>query len=112
MENVLSTVNIDTASSGNNGQKELKIAGLKDPHAFKKLVWAMKRTHRPGGLGVAASMPMALEMVDRKGDNANDVSGLLMEIRDELRQHNTLLQNIKAAESTVPTTSQSENEIV
>jgi len=94
VENVLNIVNIDTASSGNNGQKELKIAGLKDPHAFKKLVWAMKRS-RGGGV---ASMPVALDMMDRKGTDNADVSSLLMEIRDELRLHNTLLQSMKAAE--------------
>jgi len=99
VENVLNIVNVDTASSGTNGQKELKIAGLKDPHAFKKLVWAMKRSR-----GVAPSMPAALEMVDRKGgaDVGGDVSSLLMDIRDELRQHNTLLQSMQTSDQPAP----------
>jgi TAZ zinc finger len=90
IENVLSTVNIDTASSG-HGRHELQITGLKDPHAFKKLVWAMKRSR---GNGIA-SVSAAVEMVERKSDNA-DISSLLREIRDELREHNTLLQSITA----------------
>merc|ERR1712154_44572 len=36
VKNVLATVNVDTASSG-QGERELKISGLKDPHGFKKL---------------------------------------------------------------------------
>merc|ERR1711991_832602 len=49
VENTVSVVNVDTASSGgtdpNQGIKkhELQIRGLVDPHAFKKLVWKMKR---------------------------------------------------------------------
>ena len=97
IENVLSTVNIDTASSG-HGRHELQITGLKDPHAFKKLVWAMKRS-RSG----VASVPAALEMMDRKsdGDDAN-VSTLLREIRDELRQHNNLLQTMRSGDNSAP----------
>jgi hypothetical protein len=112
VENVLNIVNIDTASSGTNGQKELKIAGLKNPHAFKKLVWAMKRSRTMGGS--VASMPTALEMVDRKGDSTDtNVSSLLMEIRDELRQHNTLLQSMRPAGDAAPTPSApSDSEIV
>lgn len=112
---------MDTASSG-QGLRELKIAGLKDPHGFKKLVWAMKRAqanHTVSGAGGAGAnslklnsgVPQALEMLDRKGDTTNeDVSMLLREIRDELRQHNTLLKSIHPAAAT-PTT-ETEPEIV
>lgn len=45
--NTLHTVKIDTASS-EKSQHELTIVGLKDPVAFKRLVWAMKRHYHPG----------------------------------------------------------------
>lgn len=51
------------------------------------------------GRGVA-SMPTALEMVDRKGDGSANVSSLLTEIRDELRAHNNLLQSMQPGTST------------
>jgi hypothetical protein len=96
--NVLSTVNVDTASSGSEGKKELKIAGLKDPHAFKKLVWAMKRSQREG-TAFAPSAPSALDMADRQlqqsGGANEDVAMILRDIRDELRQNNDLLQKTR-----------------
>lgn len=90
IKNVLTVVSVDTASSRKTGLKELKIAGLKDPHAFKCLVWAMKRR---GHVGVA-SVPAALKMVDRE-NGGNYVTSLLKEIRDELREYNTLLKRMK-----------------
>ena len=98
--NVLTTVNIDTASSGGPGnQKELKITGLQDPVGFKKLVWAMKRycAASNGGLG---QQPVMAESMHRDAGNSNSkadqrshqegesesVSLLLREIRDELRE--------------------------
>ncbi len=75
--NILSIVNIDTASSGTDGRKELRLAGLKNPHGFKKLVWAMKRS----------------QQAHSKGASTNDeMTSLLREIRDELRSNNELLQ--------------------
>ena len=78
-------MNIDTASSGTEGKKELKLAGLKDPHSFKKLVWAMKRAQQ----GSAAASIQGRESAVG-GDN--HVTSLLREIRDELRVNNELLQ--------------------
>jgi len=75
--NILSTVNIDTASSGTDGRKELRLAGLKNPHGFKKLVWAMKRTQQS-------------HIADSSTND--EVTSLLREIRDELRTNNQLLQ--------------------
>lgn len=103
IENVLSTVNIDTASSG-HGRHELQICGLKDPHSFKKLVWAMKR-NSGCTRALLDSIPQALEK--KKGNNdqvasAANVSTLLREIRDELRKHNTLLQQIQPALPSAP----------
>lgn len=91
IRNVLTTVNIDTASSG-QGRSELKIAGLKDAKRFKQLVWAMKRRSKPTG-------PNALEMVNRGGAAGEDVAVLLREIRDELRQNNNLLLTMKGGEA-------------
>mmetsp|Transcript_31085 Transcript_31085/g.31608 ORF Transcript_31085/g.31608 Transcript_31085/m.31608 type:complete len:122 (-) Transcript_31085:751-1116(-) len=83
--NILCTVNVDTASSGTEGRKELKLTGLKDPHSFKKLVWAMKRSQQ-------GSAPASTNMVADRGDaSSEEVSSLLIEIRDELRVNNQLL---------------------
>jgi len=81
--NILCTVNVDTASSGTEGRKELKLAGLKDPHSFKKLVWAMKRSQQ-------GSAPASTDMVADRGAGG-DTESLLREIRDELRVNNQLL---------------------
>jgi hypothetical protein len=79
----LYSVHLKTASSDRN-RNELNIQGLKDPHSFKKLVWAMKRATAGGA---TSSLPEALTMVDRGSDNNTDeVATLLREIRDELRQ--------------------------
>lgn len=92
--NVLTTVNIDTASSGGPGNhKELKISGLKDPAGFKKLVWAMKRHSN----GLSQHQPIMAESMHRGHDNGKpdqtspaqegeSISLLLREIRDELRE--------------------------
>jgi hypothetical protein len=79
----LYSVHLKTASSDRN-RNELNIQGLKDPHSFKKLVWAMKRTATGGA---TSSLPEALTMVDRgSNNNTDEVATLLREIRDELRQ--------------------------
>jgi hypothetical protein len=77
----LYSVHLKTASSDRN-RNELDIQGLKDPHSFKKLVWAMKRVTTGGA---TSSLPEALTIVDR-GSNTDEVATLLREIRDELRQ--------------------------
>lgn len=95
--NVLTTVNIDTASSGGPGNhKELKITGLKDPAGFKKLVWAMKRYTANG---LSQHQPILAESMHRGGEDngkpdqtspaareGESISLLLREIRDELRE--------------------------
>jgi hypothetical protein len=84
----LYSVHLKTASSDRN-RNELNIQGLKDPHSFKKLVWAMKRATTGGA---TSSLPEALTMealtmVDRgSNNNSDEVATLLREIRDELRQ--------------------------
>merc|ERR1719414_540784 len=52
VQRLLSTLSIDTASSGNVGkegrpQHELTLIGLKFPHEFKQAVWGMKRQQMP-----------------------------------------------------------------
>ena len=66
--NVLTKVNVDTASSGNvNPQTgkmmhELQIEGLCDAHQFKRDVWAMKRGEVVDGVDGAVA-PMAVSML-------------------------------------------------
>eukprot|EP00568_Trieres_chinensis_P004233 CAMPEP_0183297764 /NCGR_PEP_ID=MMETSP0160_2-20130417/4967_1 /TAXON_ID=2839 ORGANISM="Odontella Sinensis, Strain Grunow 1884" /NCGR_SAMPLE_ID=MMETSP0160_2 /ASSEMBLY_ACC=CAM_ASM_000250 /LENGTH=305 /DNA_ID=CAMNT_0025459649 /DNA_START=45 /DNA_END=962 /DNA_ORIENTATION=- len=102
VKNVLATVNIDTASSGGPHQKhELQISGLKDPHGFKRLVWAMKRMNvgHVSSLGASSAVPPVASSISRGGDNGaegvgtneinhtgDSVALLLREIRDELRE--------------------------
>lgn len=122
--NVLTKVIVDTASSGGGGdviRHELVLSGLKDPHAFKKLVWSMKRANEVGGIfsyqapggsssqaSKAASTVVELSNLKRSGEvddkyleqlergcndaNSHEIPGLLRDIRDELRQNNDLLR--------------------
>jgi hypothetical protein len=100
IENVLSTVNVDTASSGvtqeGGVRHELSIQGLKDPHTFKKLVWAMKRsngaTFRGSVSGLQASAAPSFEKMNRSAQCNENVPLLLQEIRDELREQTKLLK--------------------
>lgn len=113
---ILYTVNVDTASSGGEGHRhELKIVGLKEPHRFKALVWAMKRSitngtaatlaassHEGPDAAVSAETFSAAagqkETMDRAGyeltKNRSTSSGVLRDIRDELRQNNQLLRDM------------------
>ena len=88
--NVLSVVNVDIASSGQDGKKELRLAGLKDPHSFKRLVWAMKRAQQG-----AAPSSMSMTARSSTSESETEVASLLREIRDELRANNELLQASK-----------------
>lgn len=87
--NVLSTVTVDTASSGGPSkegipQHELELRGLKDPHGFKKCVWDCKRNSvNLAGASDAASM---------NRESGTETTALLQEIRDELREQTKLLQ--------------------
>jgi hypothetical protein len=107
VDNVLSIVTVDTASSGGSSEgvvnHELALRGLKDPHAFKKCVWDCKR----GSVNLRGGVPDAHAM-DRGGAGAAlgaigakggaELAPLLMEIRDELRLHTEILRgNTKAA---------------
>jgi hypothetical protein len=102
----LYSVHLKTASSDRN-RNELNIQGLKDPHSFKKLVWAMKRATTGGA---TSSLPEALTMVDRgSNNNTDEVATLLREIRDELRQQKE--ERVTAADVLAPSAPK-ESEIV
>jgi hypothetical protein len=107
--NVLHTVRIDTASSGGDGSggklPELTLFGLKHPHSFQKLVWAMKRLNA-GGSNVAAApqnLPGVLQHMERdNGQNSQAVTEILREIRDELRQQRALLSQSSEVAASAP----------
>jgi len=75
--NVLHVVNIDTASSG-GGSHELQLVGLRDPHAFKRAVWAMKRGEvdiaRTGTLGKVTGKELD-QSYGKKGDYGSISAG-------------------------------------
>lgn len=88
---VLSTVNVDTASSGKSSEgvtrHELVLTGLKFPNEFKQAVWGMKRGQAPAH----ATMPLQPLRAEAPVQ-AEMTAPLLIEIRDELRQMNALLR--------------------
>jgi len=89
--NVLSSVHVDTASSGapkegGGTSHELSLVGLAFPNDFKQAVWAMKRGEVPGH----TAMPMGT--VSQAPSQAQMHTTLLTEIRDELRALNANLQ--------------------
>lgn len=104
------TLNMPTSGSNinNNANKTvtknvIKIPGLHDPHAFQKLILAMKRQQQRSynyhPQTMSAAMPVTMDHIERQLENhgqGEDVADLLREIRDELRQHNNLLQSMQA----------------
>lgn len=84
--NVLSTVKVDTASSGAKDgipRHELELVGLRNPTEFKKAVWSIKRGQPP----VLSSQPSHKQLVAAPSQIEMQTS-LLAEIRDELQQMN------------------------
>jgi hypothetical protein len=79
-------------------QCQLSITGLKDPHAFKRLVLAVKRAYHPA----AASLPRALDIIGRGQETNEDVTALLRDIREELRQQNQAIQSLKPSATAKP----------
>lgn len=99
IKNVLTTIHVDTASSGGPNsdgvvRHELTLKGLKDPYGFKQLVWAMKRSNgytyhatvsaQQGGDGRVSPLVQST-MADR-------LPLLMTEIRDELREQTKLMK--------------------
>jgi hypothetical protein len=105
IENVLSSIIVDTASSGSTNQEgvvrhELVIRGLKEPYKFKKLVWAMKRSN---GNALSANVvynqvmaPPTGQAMSRLGEHSSHyddtVPRLLTEIRNELSEQTKILK--------------------
>jgi hypothetical protein len=103
--NILYTVNVDTASTSTG--HELSIVGLKDPYAFKDLVWKMKRGEvtMPAAVAVgsAGSAPVSFSM-QRGGVEMSGLAGaaagnakatqVLESIEKRLDEQNDLLRQL------------------
>ena len=105
MPNVLSRVTVDTASSGtkNDGMwVELNLVGLKDPHGFKKVVWAMKRGDHPDTVVKSTTMnnqSLSLSNMTMERDGGNNAVNartvdLLSSIDRRMAEQNDLLRQI------------------
>lgn len=103
IQRVLYEVNVDTASSGAEGNRhELRITGLKEPHKFKALVWAMKRappvTYHVPPLSQQMELTALTKNRSTSSQSSNSVTGLLKSIRNELRENNELLRKMQKKE--------------
>jgi hypothetical protein len=92
--NVLYAVHVDTASS--KGGHELSILGLKEPRAFKELVWAMKRGgampmgHDASEPSIILSSVQAFESIERRLNEGNSLLKQLVAItQQQLQQQRT-----------------------
>lgn len=91
IQNVLTRVVVDTASSGQKTEggvvHELTLEGLKEPAAFKKMVWDMK-----SGRHSAAAAPQPSSTGVQQPPPQQDMNAALLEkIYNELRTLNTNL---------------------
>jgi len=96
---VLSTVHVDTASSGakdENGATthELTIRGLIDPEGFKKDVWAMKRGEAVDGVNGTVA-PMAVSMI-RDASRIGGAPAMDTTTQPLLTEQNALLREMLA----------------
>lgn len=83
----------------------LTISGLCQPHAFQELVLAMKK--RKSTIAQAPAYNNMLERAITANDNHDpNVVDLLRDIRDELRQHNEVLQSLKKKPDTTSNTAE------
>lgn len=91
--NLLSSVHVDTASSGSKegNTHELSLVGLKYANEFKQSVWAMKRGELPANAVVQLTSTSGMAVAPNQAQMNTE---LLTEIRDELRQLNA---NLRAA---------------
>ncbi|GMI27903.1 hypothetical protein TeGR_g2763 [Tetraparma gracilis] len=92
--NVLTSVNLDTASSGqtvvdpNSGRAttlhELAVSGLVNPHEFKDDVWKMVRGEGVNGVGVrTAAVAAAAPMERAPAESADERMAALTSMRDK-----------------------------
>lgn len=93
IENVLSAVQVDTASSGGGGEDgvrhELVLEGLVSAEEFKRAVWRVKRDPPAPRTGGPAAAGAQLSSAPQQSDMN---TGVLTEIRDELREMNKMLR--------------------
>ena len=100
VENVLSIIHVDTASSGGGEagvRHELSLAGLREPHKFKQLVWAMKRANAKGqsvSPALVSSSPVLGAQVMDRGMNNEETNAILRDIRSELKELNANIKNM------------------
>ena len=119
--NVLHEIRIDTASScnGRRGGRcghDLTLVGLKDPHGFQRLVWAMKREQQQQQQqqqrhqqGAVASSFLNASTTNNNNDPQQMVT-LLQDIREELRQLREEKQNQPPSyQPSAPTEEQEDN---
>lgn len=121
IKRVLYIVNVDTASSGSEGNRhELCISGLKEPHKFKALVWAMKRASNVAALPTTVlplptttattsssslqqlELPSLSKSPSTSSQSSNSVTALLKSIRNELRENNDLLRKMYRSDTQAP----------
>jgi hypothetical protein len=99
IDNVLTVVNVDTASGSVNPNgaagHELTIAGLKEPHKFKQLVWAMKRANFTGQAVPSAAVAPSSGAMDR-GMSSEETNAILRDIRSELIELNANIKSMKS----------------
>jgi len=97
---VLSSVHVDTASSGGGEGRpmhELNLQGLNFAAEFKQAVWAMKRGCAPP----TASVPLQAGMHSAPQQESMN-SQVLLEIRDELRKLNAQVASGASGSSPYP----------
>jgi len=90
VENVLTTVTVDTASGSRSESNphELSLVGLKDATGFKQKVWEMKRAQAPTGAGAPGPTVLGASAPLQENMSSSESTGLLREIRDELVKMN------------------------
>eukprot|EP00927_Polykrikos_kofoidii_P043898 TRINITY_DN3799_c0_g1_i1.p1 TRINITY_DN3799_c0_g1~~TRINITY_DN3799_c0_g1_i1.p1 ORF type:complete len:249 (-),score=39.28 TRINITY_DN3799_c0_g1_i1:127-873(-) len=99
IDNVLSAVIVDTASSGGNAKgickHELELNGLVYANEFKEAVWSMKRRQLPP-TGSVLTRVGGIVRTSAQGVDAPEqesmTQSLLMDIREDLRQMKKLMQ--------------------
>lgn len=100
---VLSTVHVDTASSGATNEQgvtmhELTIRGLVDPELFKKDVWAMKRGEAVDGVdGTVAPMAVSMIRDATGGGGGGKAPAVDTTTQPLLTEQNALLREMLAA---------------
>jgi len=99
IDNALTVVDVDTASSGGTQMPALTLAGLKDPHGLQKIVWAMKQVTAGGQMGPSISAPLLSAGIMDRGIGNKDTNAILCDIQKELKDLNANMKNITGLSS-------------